>query len=89
MRATGLGQSLEGIKAIGSLAGGALVIWVVYQIGGQLLSDASAQAPGGYGGAQANAWLNTGLDQILPAAFLALVFFGLVARAVLSQGAVR
>lgn len=82
----GLEQSLEGIKAIGSLAGGAIVIYVVYTIADVFLSDAGQQAPGGFGGQQANTWLNTGLDQVLPATFLLLAFFGLVARAVLSRG---
>lgn len=85
MRARGLGQALEGIKAVGGLAGGAVVLWVVYSVAGVFLTDAAERAPGGYGGAQTNVWLNTGLDQVLPAAFVALVFFGLVASGVLSR----
>lgn len=85
MRARGLGQALEGVKAIGGLAGGAIVLWIVYQMAGVILTDAADRAPGGYGGAQANQWLNTGLDTVLPAAFLGLVFFGLVGSAILSR----
>lgn len=85
MRASGLQQPLEGIKAIGSLAGGAIVLWIVYMFGSELLPDAKTSAPGGYGGLEANAWLNTGLDTVLPFLFLALVFFGLVMQAVMSR----
>lgn len=85
MRTKGLRQSLEGIKAIASLGGGAIVLWLVYTIAGVLLADASDRAPGGYGGVEANEWISTGLDTILPAAFLLLVFFGLVASAILSR----
>jgi len=85
MQARGLGQALEGIKAIGSLAGGAVVLWIVYTVAGVMLDDAAERAPGGYGGIEANQWLTTGLDTILPAVFLALVFFGLVASAILSR----
>lgn len=80
----GLGQALDGIKAIGSLPAGAVVLYVVYRASAFFLDDASARAPGGYGGAQTNVWLNTGLDQVLPVAFLFLAFFGLVAAGVLS-----
>lgn len=85
MRATGLGQALEGVKAIASLAGGAVVLWIVYTIGSYYLDDAASNAPGGYGGAVANDWINVGLDQVLPATFLGLVFFGMVASAILSR----
>jgi len=85
VRHTGLGQALEGIKAIASLGGGAVVLWVVYWFGDTILVDASARAPGGSGGAVANDWINTGLDMVLPAAFLLLVFFGLVATAILNR----
>jgi len=85
MKHQGLDQALEGIKAVGSLAGGACVLWIVYTIAGVMLDDAAQRAPGGYGGVQANNWLNTGLDQVLPAVFLLLVFFGLVATAVLTR----
>lgn len=85
-RHEGLQQALEGIKGIASLAGGAVVLYVVYTITGVFLDDAASRAPGGYGGAQTNVWINTGLDQVLPVAFLLLVFFGLVAAGVLSRG---
>ncbi len=85
MQASGLQQPLEGIKAIASLVGGAIVIWIVYMFGTELLPDAKNAAPGGHGGLEANAWLNTGLDTVLPFLFLALVFFGLVMQAVLSR----
>lgn len=85
-RHTGLDQALEGIKAIGSLAGGALILYIVYMFADVFLVDAANRAPGGYGGVEANTWLTTGADQILPAAFLLLVFFGLVARGVLAGG---
>lgn len=85
MRARALRQPLEGIKAIASLAGGAVVLWIVYEFGGRLLDDANASAPGGYGGAVTNTWINTGLDTILPLAFVGLVFFGLIAQAVFSR----
>lgn len=85
MPTRGLNQALEGIKGIGSLAGGACVLWIVYTIAGVMLDDAGKRAPGGYGGIEANNWINTGLDQVLPATFLLLIFFGLVATAVLSR----
>lgn len=85
MRVSGLQQSLEGIKAIASLAAGAAVLYVVYTVAGVILPDAAQRAPGGYGGMQMNQWFNVGLDRVLPATFLALVFFGLVATAVLSR----
>ncbi len=78
----GLQQPLEGIKAIGGLAAGAIVIYIVTMFAEQLLPDAQAAAPGGYGGQQANQWLNTGLDTVLPLLFLFLVFFGLIAQGV-------
>jgi hypothetical protein len=83
-RHDGLHQALEGIKAVASLVGGAAIIFVVYTVGRPFLNDAAANAPGGYGGAQTTVWLNTGLDRVLPAVFLFLVFFGLVAAGVLS-----
>lgn len=89
MKVDGLGQALEGIKAIASLAGGAVMLWIVYVFGDQFLPDAASKAPGGYGGIVANGWLNTGLDTVLPLAFLGLVFFGLVASAILSREVVR
>lgn len=85
MRVTGLRQSLEGIKALASLGGGAVMLWIVYEFAGVLLDQAAAKAPGGYGGTIANQWLNTGLDVVLPATFLGLMFFGLVAQAVLQR----
>lgn len=85
MRATGLPQPLEGIKAVGGLVAGAIVLWIVYEFAGVLLTDAAERAPGGYGGAVANDWLSTGLDTVLPLVFLMLVFFGLVATAVKSR----
>ena len=88
-RATGLPQALEGIKAIGSLAGAAIILYVVYMFDSVLLDDAAAEAPGGYGGVVANEWLNAGLDTILPLTFLLLVFFGLVTRAIAARGALR
>jgi len=81
----GLEQALEGIKAVGGLAGGAVILWIVYEMASVVLVDAASRAPGGYGGSVANQWLNTGLDTVLPAAFLGLVFFGLVGRAVISR----
>jgi len=89
MRARGLNQALEGIKAFGSLAGGAVVLYVVYTISDVFLTDAAERAPGGYGGIEANQWLNTGLDSVLPAALVLLVFFGLVSTAILSRRYVR
>jgi hypothetical protein len=87
--AAALNQPLEGMKALGGLAGAAIVLWIVYSFADVLLVDASNRAPGGYGGAVANQWLNTGLDTLLPALFLLLVFFGLVARAVIARRYVR
>jgi len=81
----GLDQALEGIKAVASLFGGAIVLWVVYEFAGVLLVDAKERAPGGSGGVTANDWLNTGLDTMLPLLFLGLVFFGLIASAILSR----
>lgn len=85
MRAQGLGQALEGIKAFASLAGGAIVLWVVYAVAELLLPEADAGTPGGLGGAQMNDWFTTGLDSLLPALFLGLVFFGLIAAALRSR----
>lgn len=84
MRADGLNQALEGIKVIASLGGAAIVLWVVYMFA-EYLDLASTAAPGGYGGAEANAWLNIGLETILPATFLLLGFFGLIAQAILAR----
>lgn len=84
-RHEGLNQSLEGIKALASIPAGAICLYVAYEVTGVFLDDAASRAPGGYGGAQANVWINTGLDQVLPVAFLLLVFFGLVMSGVLSR----
>jgi hypothetical protein len=85
MRATGLNQAIEGIKAVASLAGGAIVLWVVYEFAGVLLTDAADRAPGGLGGAVTNDWISTGLDSVLPVAFLGLAFFGLIAAGIYSR----
>lgn len=85
MRARGLRQSIAGIKGIAGLAGGAIVIWIVYVYAGFLLVDAEDQAPGGFGGIVANEWLNVGLDVVLPATFVGLVLFGLIMDAVYSR----
>lgn len=85
MRATGLGQSLEFVKAIGSLGAGAVMLWIVYTYAGFVLPEARDRAPGGSGGVQANDWLQTGLDTALPGLFLGLVFFGLIASAIWSR----
>lgn len=85
MQARSLNQSLEGIKAIASLGGGAIVIFVVYQYANAIHTDARARAPGGYGGVQANDWIGTGLDVVLPALFLFLVFFGLIMAGIKSR----
>lgn len=84
MRATGLGQPLEGVKVIISLGGAAIVTWIVYQFAAYLDKAADA-APGGYGGVVANEWLNVGLDVVLPATFLLLAFFGFVAQGINSR----
>ena len=89
MRAEGLGQSLEFIKALGSLAIGALLLFIVYTIANIWMADARAYAPGGSGGLIANDWLATGLDLVLPATFLFLVFFGLIGKALLSGRVIR
>lgn len=85
MRATSLDQPLEGIKAFASLAGGAIVLYVVYSFAGVFLDGARTNAPGGFGGVQANDWLTTGLDIVLPAMFVGMVFFGLIASAVYAR----
>lgn len=82
----GLGQPIAAIKALGGLATGAIIIYIVYQFAGEFLPRARARAPGGYGGMVANDWLNTGLDSVLPATFLVLMFFGFVAWATYSSG---
>lgn len=84
MRATGLGQALEGIKVIASLGGGAIVLYVVYEFA-VVLELARDEAPGGSGGLVANDWLNTGLDTVLPVALITLAFFGLVSQAILAR----
>lgn len=82
----GLDQALEGIKAVASFVAGAVMLYIVYTTADVFLVDANNRAPGGFGGAEANAWINTGLDQVLPAAFVLLIFFGLVARGVIAGG---
>lgn len=77
-----LRQPLEGIKALGSLAGGAIILWIVITFADYLLGDARTTAPGGYGGVIANNWLTTGVETVLPLLLLGLVFFGLIAQAV-------
>lgn len=84
MRARGLDQPLEGIKAVASLGGAAIVLWIVYAFD-EYLDLAANDAPGGHGGVVANEWLNIGLDVVLPGTFLLLVFFGLVAQALLGS----
>lgn len=85
MPATQLDQALEGVKAIAGLGAGAIIIFVVYRFAGVVLTDARSRAPGGYGGIRANDWIMTGLDIILPATFVFLVFFGLLAAAIFSR----
>jgi len=80
-----LQQPLEGVKAIGGLAVGAIMTFIVYMFANQLLPEAADGAPGGQGGMIANQWINTGLDTVLPLLFLLLVFFGLVSKAVMSR----
>lgn len=84
MRASGLDQPLEGIKAIAALGGAAIILWIVYAFD-EYLTLAAGSAPGGYGGVVANEWLGVGLDTILPGTFLLLVFFGLVSQAILGR----
>jgi hypothetical protein len=83
--ARGLAQPLEGIKALGAAAGGAIILWIVITFKGELLVDARASAPGGSGGVVANQWLTTGVEVVLPLLFLLLIFFGLIAQAVLNR----
>jgi len=85
MPAQQLDQALEGIKAIGGLGAGAIVIFVVYRFAGVVLTDAAERAPGGYGGAIANDWIGQGLDIVLPSMFVFLAFFGLLAAAIFSR----
>lgn len=85
MRATGLNQPLAGIKALGGLAVGSIVLYIVYTYANYILTDARERAPVGYGGRVANDWISTGLDIVLPATFLFLVFFGLISAGVLSR----
>lgn len=83
-----LGQALGFIKLVASLGGGAIMVWVVWQVGYPLLDDAKAAAPGGYGGLIANDWIRTGME-VLPILFLALAFFGFIALAVYQREVVR
>lgn len=69
---------------LASLGGAAIVTWIVYMFA-TYLDEAAGEAPGGYGGVVANEWLNLGLDTVLPATFLLLAFFGLVANGVLNR----
>lgn len=85
MPAQQLNQALEGIKFFAGLGAGAIVLFVVYMFASVIHADARARAPGGYGGVQANDWISTGLDTVLPAAFLLLGVFGLLATAILSR----
>lgn len=85
MPAKQLDQALEGIKAIAGLGAGAIIIFVVYQFAGVVHADARARAPGSYGGMQANEWISTGLDIVLPSMFVFLAFFGLLAAAIFSR----
>jgi hypothetical protein len=77
--------AMEGIKLVASLAAGAVVIAIVYQFA-IYLELASKHTTHGLGGAQTNQWLNTGLDVVLPGAFLGLTFFGFVSYAVYVSG---
>lgn len=85
MQARALQQPLEGIKAIGGVVGGAVVVYVVYVFASVIHSDARARAPGGYGGVVANDWISIGLDTVLPATFIFLTLFGLIASGVFAR----
>lgn len=85
MQAQQLDQALEGIKAIGGLAAGSIVIYIAYVYSSVIHTDARARAPGGYGGMIANDWITTGLTFILPATLVFLAFFGLLVRAIYSR----
>jgi len=79
-----LDQPLEGMRIVASIAGAAIMLWVVYGFS-SLLDDAAASAPGGNGGVVANDWLVIGLDQVLPLLFIGLIFFALIAQAIKSR----
>jgi len=85
-RLDGLHQALEFIKATAALGGGAVMLWIVYEVGDLVLPWALQYTPGGYGGVQMNDWFKIGLDVVLPATFLFLAFFYLVARGVVNSG---
>lgn len=85
----GLRQPMEGIRMLGGLAAGAVVLAIVYLFANEYLVMAKNEAPGGYGDHAANAWINTGLDVVLPGAFLALAFFGFVSYSVFQWGITR
>lgn len=76
-----LGQAIGFIKMVASLLGGAIVLWVFWDPFYMILDTAKDNAPGGYGGMEANQWLRTGSEQ-LPIVFLLLAFFGFISLAV-------
>lgn len=84
MAAARLGQALGFVKLTASLLGGAVILWMFYPALFMILDEAKAQAPGGYGGLEANQWLRTGAEQ-LPTVFLLLAFFGYVSLAVFQR----
>jgi hypothetical protein len=79
-----LGQALGFIRLVASLLGGALMLWMFFPAFDMIMSGAAERAPGGYGGMEANRWLQTGANQ-LPIVFLLLGFFGFIALAVFQR----
>lgn len=85
MAADSLRQPLLGLKAFGSIAGGAVVLWIVYHYDSGIHQGACGDAVPGYGGVQMCDWMAVGLDVILPLAFLLVTMFGFVSWAIVSR----
>lgn len=76
-------QSIGIIHFFVSLGVGAIVFWIVSEIGSPILSGAESATTNGTAN-QATGWLQTGLDY-LPMIFLFIAFFGITALAVFQR----
>lgn len=79
-----LGQAIGFVRLVASLFGGAILLWMFWEPFDMIMDTAERDAPGGYGGVEANEWLRLGSEQ-LPVVFLLLGFFGFIALAVFQR----
>jgi hypothetical protein len=70
-----------------SLGVGAIVVWIVTEIGSPILSGAENATTNGTAN-QATGWFQTGADY-LPVIFLFIAFFGVIALAVFQREVLR